>query len=119
MRGQSVRSSQLRVDLPQALEGWCRAGGLAGQRGQRLVGDAVVGGDVSPVDRQCVDVDVGVFGGAGVEGGDLRGAGGVPAELVEPFEDLMPSLRQVVDEGTGDTGQVRDPVPNLTPLQAE
>ena len=43
----------------------------------------------------------------------------MPAELVEPFEDLMPSLREVVDQGTGDTGQVRDPVPNLTPLQTE
>ena len=45
MRGQSVRSSQLRIDLPQPLGGcWCRAADLAGQRGQRLAGDAVVGG---------------------------------------------------------------------------
>ena len=79
----------------------------------------MVGGDVLPIHGECVDVDVGVFDRAGVEGGDLRGAGGVPAELVEPFEDLMPSLRQVVDQGTGDTGQVRDPVANLTPFDAE
>ena len=52
----------------------------------------MVGGDVLPVHGECVDVDVGVFDPAGVEGGDLCGAGGVPAELVELLEDLMPPL---------------------------
>lgn len=60
-----------------------------------------------------------MFRAAGVEGGVLRGSGGVESEVVEPFEDLGAALRERLDALPTDPGEVGDPVRDWTELDPE
>ncbi len=94
------------LDTPQEI---CKGG----------AGDAVVGGDLTPVDAQLVDVDIWFLGGPGVERRDLRGSCRAQPELVETIGDLLSALGQVLDKGPWNPGQIRDAVAYRFPRESQ
>jgi len=81
--------------------------------------DADLGGLGFPQHAHRRGVDGLVLGGAGLEGGELRGARRPEPDLVEVFPDLAAPVREVIQDGLVDADQVGDPVVDLAPLHAE